>query len=502
MSRKQHIDLVLVNPGDRKQVYQKLGNELSAIEPPVWAGLFATFILNRGFSVLILDANAEGLDPLETAGRIAEIAPTLAAIVVYGQNPSASTMVMPAAGAVCKEIKRIVPEQKVILVGGHVAALPKRTLLEEDADFVCDCEGPYTLSDLLEALKEKSPRLSKVRGLLYAKDRNVFRNPPALLVTNLDQEIPGVAWDLLPMDRYRAHNWHCFGHIDKRQPYGSIYTTLGCPFRCDFCCIQAPFKQGEQAKGYPSRINSYRLWSPDSVIAQIDTLVNKFGVKNIKFADEIFVLNKKHVSGICDLIIDRGYDLNIWAYARVDFWAPELLDKMKMAGINWICLGIESGSERVLDDVHKGYRHRDIFNAVEAIRNAGIYILGNYLFGLPEDDKESMQRTLDLALELNCEFANFYCAMAYPGSKLYERAVAENLPLPESWTGYSQHSYDSLPLPTKHLSGVEVLRFRDEAFNIYFSDPRYLNMIRQTFGQEVVEHIRQMTSHRLERKYI
>jgi len=502
MSVEKAVDLLLINPGNRKQVYQKLGPDLSAIEPPIWAGLMATFIRAKGYNVRILDANAEGLGPVDTAERVSRIDPLLTAVVIYGQNPSASTMVMPAAGAVCKEIKRLTPEKKVILVGGHVAALPEKTLLEEDTDFVCDGEGPYTLMGLLEALKQSHPSFDKVRGLLYRKDGEVVHNSPAPLAINLDQEMPGIAWDLLPMDKYRAHNWHCFTHINDRKPYAALYTTLGCPFHCDFCCIQAPFKQGEQAKGYSSRVNSYRRWSPETVLAQIDTLVNEYGVKNIKFADEIFVLNKKHVSGICDLIIERGYDLNIWAYARVDSWTPELLEKMKRAGINWICLGIESGSARVRDDVHKGYKHGDVFEAVEAMRSAGIYIIANYLFGLPEDDIESMQETLDLALELNCEFANFYCAMAYPGSKLYDRAVAENLPLPETWSGYSQHAYDTLPLPTKYLSGVEVLRFRDLAFSTYFTNKRYLEMIHQTFGPEVVEHIKEMTSHKLERKYL
>ena len=85
-----------------------------------------------------------------------------------------------------------------------------------------------------------------------------------------------------------------------------------------------------------------------------------------------------------------------------------------------------------------------------------------------------MQRTLDLALELNCEFANFYSAMAYPGSPLYEQALSLGWALPEKWSGYSQHAVDTLPLPTRHVTAGEVLRFRDRAFDIYFSHLPYL----------------------------
>ena len=108
---------------------------------------------------------------------------------------------------------------------------------------------------------------------------------------------------------------------------------------------------------------------------------------------------------------------------------------------------------------------------------------------------------LDLALEMNCEFANFYCAMAYPGSSLYARALAEGWPLPESWSGYSQHSVDSLPLPTRHLTAGQVLRFRDDAFQTYFQHAPYRQMVERTFGPAVLREIDAMTAHRLERRF-
>jgi radical SAM superfamily enzyme YgiQ (UPF0313 family) len=312
--------------------------------------------------------------------------------------------------------------------------------------------------------------------------------------------MPGVSWDLLPMHRYRAHNWHCFGDMN-REPYAALYTTLGCPYHCSFCCIQSPFKEGEAQSGFKESINTYRLWNPKSVVAQLDTLVQKYGVKNIKIADEMFVLNPAHVRGICDLIIERGYELNIWAYARVDTVRDDMVEKLKRAGFNWIALGIEAASEKVRDGVQKGFEENEVFETVEKIQGAGINVIGNYIFGLPEDDMESMQATLDLALELNCEFANFYSTMAYPGSPLYQMALEKGWRLPENWSGYSQHSVDTLPLPTKHVSAGEVLRFRDHAFTAYFRNSRYLEMVQKKFGSATLEHIREMTSHQLVRKF-
>ncbi len=501
MSDQKQLNVVLVHPGTRMQVYQSLGSTLAAIEPPVWASLIATFVRRRGFSVRVLDAEAENLTPAETAQRIEDMDPLLAVIVVYGHQPSASTQNMTVSSAICTALKNLNPNRKLALVGGHVAALPERTLREEAADFVCTGEGPYTILELLQAERSSSKDYSNVRGICYRHDGSVVSTAAAPLVKDLDNDMPELAWDLLPMDRYRAHNWHCFGDL-QREPYASLYTTFGCPYHCSFCCIQAPFKSGEKQAGWKESVNSYRFWSPASVIAQIDKLVRDYGVRNIKIADEMFVLNARHILGICDAIIERGYDLNIWAYARVDTVKDGMLEKLKAAGFNWLAFGIEAASGRVRDDVDKGFGQEEIFRTLKNVKAAGINVIANYIFGLPEDDLESMQATLDLALELNCEFANFYSAMAYPGSQLYNLAIKEGWPLPEKWSGYSQHAVDTLPLPTKHLSGAEVLKFRDQAFQTYFSNPAYLKMIEQKYGFSTAEHIREMASHKLVRNVV
>jgi radical SAM superfamily enzyme YgiQ (UPF0313 family) len=501
MTAAKKLDLLLINPSSRNQVYQSLGRTLAAVENPVWAGLMATFCRTKGLSVEVIDAEAEGLPPEQVAERVRHLNPVLAGVVAYGHQPSASTQIMTACGRACTAIKQLTPEQKVLLVGGHVAALPERTLHEEAADFVAAGEGLHTMVKLVGALRSPLPSFGGVPGLYYRDGGAVRGTPDTPLVGNLDAEMSGVAWDLFPMQRYRAHNWHCLDGL-RRQPYAALYTTLGCPYHCSFCCIQAPFKSGERAAGVKTTTNTYRYWSPDAVIAQIDVLVNRFGVRNIKIADEMFVLNKKHVVGVCDRIIERGYDLNVWAYTRIDTIKEGMLDKLKAAGINWLAFGIEAGADRVRDDVDKSFDQKEVYEVIGKVRDAGISVIGNYIFGLPEDDLETMGATLDLALDLNCEFANFYSAMAYPGSPLYALAVRQGVPLPEKWTGYSQHSRDCLPMPTKYLPAREVLKFRDEAFLRYYTDRRYLAMVESRFGAETLAHIKEMTGHRLERDLI
>ena len=112
-----------------------------------------------------------------------------------------------------------------------------------------------------------------------------------------------------------------------------------------------------------------------------------------------------------------------------------------------------------------------------------------------------MQDTLDMALHINAEWANFYTTMAYPGSKLYELAVQNGQPLPESWQGYSQYAYETFPLPTKYLKSGQVLSFRDYAFQVYYNSPGYLNIIEKKFGPRTALHIKEMASKKLKRKY-
>ncbi|MEN6351730.1 MAG: radical SAM protein [Syntrophomonas sp.] len=487
------LDVLIINPSSREEVYQELSGELAAIEPPVWAALIANYLRQKGYSTAILDAEAEQLDIKHTTLKIPQYDARLVVIMVYGQQPSASTQTMFAAGKLCSSIKENYPQYKVLLVGGHISALPGRTLLEEKADFICQGEGPYTISGLLEINLDEESELSKVPGLWYRdQGKPVFNgHAPLIAQEKLAQELPGMAFDLLPMSAYRAHNWQCFGSINERRPYASLYTSLGCPFKCSFCCINAPF-------GKPG----LRYWEPEFTIKQFELLARRYNIKNIKIADEMFVLNENHFLKLCRLLKERDYGFNIWAYSRIDTVKPRHLEALKAAGINWLALGIESGSKYVRDGVSKGrFNQYDIRETVKAIKDTGINIVGNYIFGLPDDNYQTMQETLELAVELNCEMANFYSAMAYPGSALYQIALQNEWDLPSTWLGYSQYSYETLPLRTNHLTAGEVLAFRDKAWNKYFSNPSYLGFIKNKFGLETLNHIVEMTKYKLPRKH-
>jgi len=481
------LDLLLVNPG-RGKLYQGLGS-ISGLEPPFWAGLIAAFIRRHGYEVAILDADAENLSPEEAAERVAQCEPLLTAVIVQGVNPSASsTPKMADAGEFLRALKDRDPARVTIMGGIHPSALPERTLREEATDFVFQGEGFYTIEKLLRWLNSDNTVLPQIDGLWCIANNLLIHHPrPELLH---EDELPPVAWDLLPMDKYRAHNWHCLGNLEARQPYATIYSSLGCPYNCHFCNIHEMYLGAKP---------SIRFRKPEDVIDEIDLLVNEYGVRNIKIMDELFTLKRDRVSRICDLIIERGYDLNMWAYGRVDLVDGELLKKMKRAGINWICYGFESANEVVRRGVAKRFGQNKMYEAIFLAKEVGMHIQANFIFGLPDDDLQTMQDTLGRAKANNFEWVNFYCCTAYPGSRLYEEAIQKGVKLPATWADYGQYSEGFLPLPTKHISGEEALRFRDNAFKEYFTKPRYLEMIEQKFGEAAVTHIREMLKHEIKR---
>ena len=494
------LDILFIHPNSAQRIYQDLSKDFSAIEPPIWAGMLTSHCLSRGFSAEILDCEVLHLDEVQAAQMIGQFNPRVACFVVYGQQPSASSQNMDGAVALAEVVKRQAPQIKILFVGGHVSALPREVMERHSfIDMVCQNEGVYTISNLLKTnLRDK---LERVNGLGYRHNGEIVLNPPSPIVDKKDLalELPGMAWDKLSMQKYRTALWHSLPNNSLRQPFAALYTSLGCPMKCSFCMINIINRQENE---YSDGSAVFRYSDPEFIIKEFDTFA-KHGIKNIKIADELFVLNTNHFMKLCELIIERGYNFNIWCYSRVDTVKENYLETLKKAGVNYLALGIESGNTRVRKDVTKGkFEDVNIRDIVKKIRDHGINVAANYIFGLPEDDLQSMQMTLDLAFELNTEMANFYSAMAYPGSPLYGIAKEKKWKLPETYAGFSQHSYDTQPLPTKYLSAQEVLAFRDEAWMKYHTNPRFLNLLKEKFGQTAVDETLRSTKIKLRRKIL
>ena len=210
----KQVDILFIHPNASRRIYQDLSSEHSAIEPPIWAALLANHCRTRGFDPLILDCEAERLTDKQAAVIIKDINPRIACFVVYGQQPSAASQNMSGATSLCDELRNI-SNIPTLFVGGHVAALPREVLSQHDSiDMVCQNEGVYTISNLLQVTDlSDATQLKKVNGLCF-RERDIdwiTVNPSQGIVArkDLEHDLPGMAWDLLPdISKYRTAGWH------------------------------------------------------------------------------------------------------------------------------------------------------------------------------------------------------------------------------------------------------------------------------------------------------
>jgi radical SAM superfamily enzyme YgiQ (UPF0313 family) len=505
-------DVLFINPptGDN---YQSLKSEFAAIEPPTWSLLLAQSMRSFGFKVSLIDVNAEKINEIEVFRRISHIKPRLISFVVYGQNVNAGTTNMEGAVKLSKYLKSENKNFVISYIGSYVQALPVKTLRDENSiDIVFTNEGVYSLKNLLLSNNFEIETLKNINGIAYRYNNEIRINKSEKVVPNerMDIDLPGYAWDLLPykdkpLDLYRSPMWHAEYDQNKRSPYAAIQTSLGCQFKCSFCMINLINRNDAEEIGLASNYNQMRFWSPEFIINEFKRLIN-MGVKTIRITDEMFLLNPKYYLPLCSKLSELNKDdtLRMWAYSRIDtIKNPEILKQVRKAGIKWLCLGIESGDKKVRLEVAKGkFEDVDVKKIVQQVHSADIEVMANYIFGLPGDTEDTIEKTFNLSLELCTSGWNTYAAMALPGSQLYKEALENNIALPETYAGYSFHSYDTVCLPTEKLEAWKILKLRDEAFCNYFSNTFVLDRIKRKFGDVAAENINNMLKIKLKRKII
>ena len=505
------VDVLFITPNSSEKAYQELSKTFSAIEPPTWSLLLAESCRSKGFSVAILDADAERLGLDNCVKRIEEINPRLILFVLYGQNPNSGTTSMIGAIELSNHLKDSGVKNPIGFVGSHTSALPREVLAFDSVDFVLLNEGTYALHNLLRS--DLVTNLDKIKGIGHkvfdGSDLNIILNEPEKPVPQdrMDIDLPGYAWDLLPykvkpLDMYRAHFWHAGFNHRKRSPFAAIYTSLGCQFACSFCMINIVNRIDNSELINASNSRGMRFWSVEWVKKELKKLAN-MGVETVRISDEMFFLNKKYYRPILQSIIDDEYKFNMWTYSRIDTVREDALELFKKSGVNWLALGVEAGNQLVRQEVSKGsFKEVNIRDICKQINDYDINIISNFIFGFPDDNHETMNQTLNLALELNSETANFYPCQALPGSPLYTKAKIEGIELPKSYSEFGFLTYDSKPMATKYVSSSEVLEFRDNAWQTYFTNPSYLNLVEKKFGSEEKDNVMKMSKIKLKRKLL
>lgn len=385
--------------------------------PPLGVAYLAAVSEKRGDEVLVYDGNVERRDLAE---------------VVRGYRPdivgiSANTIQIKSAwrdAALVRELS----QAAVVLGGPHPSILPAESLSQEGIDFVVRGEGEATWAELCAALEGK-PRqdwpaaASGIAGLSYNSGEGPRHNPNRAPIADLDA-LPFPAYHHYDMSRYT----NLQPTIDaQRTPSYPILTSRGCPYNCSYCSQIGPHR--------------WRARSPESVVSEWRWLVRDLGAKEIGVLDDSFNMKRERVMRICDLIIKEGLNHVPWIMIngmRANLVDEEMLRHMRRAGCIRTAFGVESGNQRILDDVIGKHLTLDqVRAAFRAARNAGMETIGFFIIGLPGETAETMDETIRFACELDPLVANFSMATPFPGTRMYETVKREGRLLVQDYDDYA-----------------------------------------------------------------
>lgn len=431
--------ILLIDPpylGDNIHWWDRVGSHMPGLGLPT----LAAWLERRGHRVEIVDGHAEGLSLAQPQSILTRMGrPDWIGI-------TAMTPVVPQALSLARSCRRLFPDTPIVMGGAHATVLPDDLLRHPELDCAVRGEGEQTLTELVEGTP-----YTDIPGLSWRRGGEVVHNPDRPLLENLDQ-LPSPAWHRLPMGRYRP------GLGTYRQlPAMSLMSGRGCPNRCTYCF-----------NIFGRRV---RRQSPERVVDEIHRLNHDHGIRQIQFYDDTFTLQRAWLEEFCERLLRELPGVSWTCYGRVDRVDAHSLALMARAGCHQICFGVESGDAEVLGTIDKRIGPDQVRRAVSLARRAGIEPRGTFMFGNQGETEATMQRTLDLALELDLDVALFSVATAYPGTAFYRWAEAEGHLLTRDWAQYDRNS-STVRLPT--VSPETVWAFHTRAYRSFYLRPRFV----------------------------
>ncbi|MBD3346291.1 MAG: radical SAM protein [Chitinivibrionales bacterium] len=367
---------------------------------PMWLAYSVAYLEKHDHEVLFIDAPAAELDAAQVYEKAKEFQPQMA--ILDTSTPSIYSDIEVAEG-----LKKALPDIFVTLVGVHVSALPEETLQLNDAvDAVAFREYDATVVELAEKIvhSRDDTSLESVKGIAYRTQKGEIRkNEPRPYIENLD-DIPLVS---SVYKRHLGTKPYFYGH--SRYPLVVIISGRGCPFHCTYCVIPQTL-QGHK----------YRTRSVANVVEEFRYVAeNMPEVKEIMIEDDTLTANKKRCRELSDTLIKEKMTRIPWsANSRPDV-DIDTMRLMKKAGCRLFCVGLESGDQQILDNIKKGTKIERIRQFVKDARRAGILVHGCFMVGNRGETRETLEKTLQLAKDLNPDTAQFYPIMIYPGTEDY-----------------------------------------------------------------------------------
>ncbi len=435
--------IVLCFPPISNQIFLQILRR-GITSPPLGLAYLASSLEEAGHNVKIIDSLAMNYNQGDIYNQIKSFEPDVVGV-------SSSTQAVYDSLKILKNVKENLPGCLTLLGGPHPTALAKELLLEcPYVDVVIKGEGEKTFVELLE--KKKKIKYSEVKGIVYRCGDRIVDNGPRVRIKNLD-DLPLPAYHLLPMEKYLAKIKG--DALDKKnisiQLSGNILTSRGCPYNCSFCSSRVIWG------------NNIIMRKPEKVVEELKFLVDKYKRKYIEFSDEFFTINKERVKRIGELIkkekIDIGYSCN----SRVNLFNKEIAHSLKNSGCQSVFFGFESGVQKILDFLCKGFKVEDSFKAVKNAKAYGLKVNGHFIIGVPGETRDMINKTIDFALKLDLGRSNFSFLTPYPGTKIYEFAERNSLLRTKNWLKYNLYNI------VLHTPGIKPFELKLYYYKALFS---------------------------------
>ena len=443
---RDRLDLLLIYPP--WAVIRKRGilqNSLPAL------GLLSIVgsCLAKGYAAEILDIHAERLNDQDVIQTLLEKQPRFVGISVL------TNMVIPAH-YIARLCKQTIPDCRVIVGGVHAETLPDQMLRNPAIDAVVRGDGEETMVEILDGVP-----FAAVLGLSYRERGNVVHNSPRPVKMDLDA-YPMPAYHLVDFRRY----FPAVGSY-RRHPAINMLMTRGCPGQCTFC---------------NSAFTKLRSHSAETIVQWIETLRYQYGIRQIQFYDDTFTVARKRVLRFCELLIRKRIDISWTAYIRGDCFSEDMAEAMKKSGCHQVIIGIESGDDRILENIRKPINKEKYRRAVQTAQRNGIEVRGSFIIGNVGETRDTMQSTLDFAKELDIDLFQLSILTPYPGTQVFNFAVENGLLLHRNWDDYGQ---GSVVMRTPGLEAREIYEFERYAFRSFYLKPK-----------QIVRQLKRVTSYR------
>ena len=422
------MKIVLVKPPSSDNVHPAKGT----IRIPISLAYLAAVCEHAGHEVVIIDGELVDGGIESIVRSIAAESPNLVGI-------TGTTVLFPIVSRMTKDLHEIDKTIKVILGGPHVSAMPVESIKVSGADYICIGEGEEVLVRLLNAVSQ-SKEPDNIQGLLYLWSNALRGSTTPAKIADLDL-FPFPARHLLDLKAY----YDLPRGIST--PQDALVSSRGCSYRCAFCA---------------SAGTGVRFRSIDHIMSELDEIVFKYGTRNIIMMDDTFTINKERVNAFCKRVIEGEYNITFNMQTRLNTIDPWILEMGIKAGCDSVCLGIESGNQRILDDIGKKITLDLIREKVKIVKEVGVTFRATYIIGWLDETEQEILNTIEFAREVDAHESAFCIATPFPGTRLWNDVIKKGLN-PGNLDYSKLHYYFDLGINLSNVATGRLLELQQQA---------------------------------------